>query len=168
MPSRKKVPEEYVVEALLEKKKKRNGQIEYLVKWEGYSDEEDNTWEPVGNLQCPRLLKEFEAKHAKKKTEKKIQPSKRALQQEVKAPSTKKRVATPLKQISPKRSRVSELPTILGSPGGGGFADAGIRTYDVEGILDERFYRTTKVTEFLVKSHSILLVYVYSFLKSSL
>ena len=40
--------EEYNVEEILDSRLKR-GKIEYLVKWEGYSNEE-NTWEPLGHL----------------------------------------------------------------------------------------------------------------------
>lgn len=32
---------------------------EYLIKWQGYP-ENDNTWEPIDNLNCPRLLEKFE------------------------------------------------------------------------------------------------------------
>ena len=34
---------------------------EYLVKWEGYEDPRDNTWEPVENILCGNLVDDFEA-----------------------------------------------------------------------------------------------------------
>ncbi|XP_074601250.1 chromobox protein homolog 5-like [Brevipalpus obovatus] len=53
-------PDEYVVEKILGKRKSRisNG-YEYLIKWAGWTDD-GNTWEPIENLSCPDLLKEFE------------------------------------------------------------------------------------------------------------
>ena len=43
--------EEYEVEKVLDKRVKK-GQVEYLVKWKNYDDPDDNTWEPIGNLEC--------------------------------------------------------------------------------------------------------------------
>lgn len=50
--------EDYVVERVIGKRFRR-GQPEYLIKWQGYGDE-DNTWEPQSNLNCPELIAEYE------------------------------------------------------------------------------------------------------------
>merc|ERR1712133_59332 len=53
--------DEYEVEKILEKRD-IGGLIEYKVKWKGWENEEDQTWEPVDNLGGSEdLIKEFES-----------------------------------------------------------------------------------------------------------
>jgi len=62
--------EVYVVEAILDKRVKR-GEIQYFIKWKGYENPEDNTWEPKANCHCPDLIEAFEEKFKLKEKEKK-------------------------------------------------------------------------------------------------
>merc|ERR550519_1081162 len=52
--------ETFEVEKILEKRVQEDV-TEYLIKWVGFDKEEDNTWEPVSNLDCSEKIKLFEA-----------------------------------------------------------------------------------------------------------
>jgi len=60
--------EEYEVEKIISKRA-RKGKVEYLVKWKGWEDPDDNTWEPINNLDCKDLIDEYEANHPEEKKE---------------------------------------------------------------------------------------------------
>lgn len=41
-------------------------QVEYLIKYKGYSDSE-NTWEPSDNLDCPKIIANYEKANKNRK-----------------------------------------------------------------------------------------------------
>jgi len=59
--------EVYEVEKILDKRTKK-GKTEYLIKWKGYEDEAENTWEPIDNLDCEDKIQDFEKKQKDKVT----------------------------------------------------------------------------------------------------
>lgn len=63
-------PEEYTVEKIIDSRINAHGVKEYFLKWIGY-DDKDNTWEPEDNLDCPGLIRAFEAERTKEKERKK-------------------------------------------------------------------------------------------------
>lgn len=60
--------EVYEVEKILDWTTDVNGDIFYLVKWVGYDDPKDHTWEPFENLdKCQLLIQEFHEEEKRKK-----------------------------------------------------------------------------------------------------
>ena len=52
--------EEYIVEKIVDKRWDQNGKVSYLIKWE--YDNEENTWEPIENIEADTMIEEFEKK----------------------------------------------------------------------------------------------------------
>uniref|UniRef100_A0A914GTY8 Chromo domain-containing protein n=1 Tax=Globodera rostochiensis TaxID=31243 RepID=A0A914GTY8_GLORO len=58
-------------DSAIKAKQRVNGTDLYLIKWKGYDDVKEDTWEPIENLHCPETLKQFEASQGQKKNTKK-------------------------------------------------------------------------------------------------
>jgi len=75
------VPEEYVVEKVVDKKILDDGSITYLIKWEGYPDNE-NTWEPKENITSKNLIAQFEKNLKSKEDQEKTNEGKELISEE--------------------------------------------------------------------------------------
>ncbi|XP_050554373.1 uncharacterized protein LOC118268910 isoform X8 [Spodoptera frugiperda] len=104
---------EYVVEKILAKRfNPRRKQYEYLLKWEGYPHEQ-NTWEPVENMEtCKHLLEAFEKQLARQKELKALRAQQQQQQQH---PVQVKQISTPLPQVVKQVVKKSDSPAVTPS-----------------------------------------------------
>merc|ERR1712061_948903 len=64
---------EYEVDRIVDDRVEEN-EKQYLIRWKGFSAEDD-TWEPVTNLDCPEIIEGYEEAKRKKKEQKKSRKS---------------------------------------------------------------------------------------------
>jgi hypothetical protein len=56
--------EEYKVEQIKAHQNfSRSKHLQYLIKWKGYPEESDNTWENASNIHTPEIAKEYHKPH---------------------------------------------------------------------------------------------------------
>lgn len=149
--------EDYEVEKIVDSKLER-GETFYLVKWKGWSSN-DNTWEPESSLNCADLLAKYNASAKSTSTTKKRKSNLKTAESPKKVPRKSVTYADDVKETkkkSTKGKRNSEVETVEErdplAPSDNeesGNDDDNEQEYEVEQIINVRKRKGTK--EYLVR-----------------
>jgi len=101
---------ELEVERIIKTRINKNGVKEYRLKWRGYPNSR-NTWEVYENLNCPKLLRDFETRQKKKNMMKvtgikKTRKKRRTKQTQVTTTNQKEKKKLQFVDFSPKDMEV--------------------------------------------------------------
>jgi hypothetical protein len=99
--------EEYSVEKVLDVKVEK-GQKYYLIKWEGYSSD-DNSWEREEDCACKDLIEEFYRNREKQKNKKREKSSSKAVEEEEEKNNKKRKSTESNDQKSKQRKSVKTV-----------------------------------------------------------
>lgn len=101
--------EEYEVEKIVAMRK-MHGRIQFLLKWKGFSDDE-NTWEDESKLNCPSLLEDFRLNQALEESKKKAKATEKSPRKSPKKKSIpeSKEEETVVRLPSPKKIKSREI-----------------------------------------------------------
>ena len=64
MEVEEEVENDFEVEAVTDKRTKKDGTVEYKLQWKGYPHSQ-STWESESHLACPKLVQEYELQHSR-------------------------------------------------------------------------------------------------------
>ena len=99
---------EYVVERIIGKRGPPEDP-EYKVKWKGFNNPRDNTWEPLFHLDnCITLIAEFESRNQKATVGKKASP---AIGKKATPPKTKKQLIFTHNHLPVKQDKLAKIVT---------------------------------------------------------
>lgn len=138
----------FYVERILDKRINRDGRVQYYLKWHGYDDEE-NTWEPIENLNCSDLIKEYEDQLKNKLRDKdKVYCAENVMKKNHRSPKSKVSNVNTEKQIKhvDSKNKLKKIKICKSSKK----SDEDESTYEIEEIKSQETVRSSsdeKVTD---------------------